>query len=303
MADKAPYGDVAYADPGYQKDGQKRYPIDTEAHVRAALSYINQADNASQYTAEQLASIKKRIYAAAKRFGIQTSDSSSGRTAVSVDVERRYTDLLVEVRAAEGRAPRIGGYAAKFNTYSRNLGSFVETVGGSFFNKSRGDGWPDVVCRFNHDDNMLLGTVAGRTLSLNVDTVGLPYLVEPPPSMRHVVELVERGDVQKSSFAFRTMEDDWGTTEDGGPLRTLVSGVLVDVAPVVSPAYVDTTAGLRSLAVRFDADPEEVRSMADAGELRRFFARTDSGAGAPVRRRTFGPSAATELLGRRNKPF
>ena len=32
---KKPYGDVEYADPGY-RDGQKRYPVDSETHVRAA---------------------------------------------------------------------------------------------------------------------------------------------------------------------------------------------------------------------------------------------------------------------------
>src|SRR5215831_8093109 len=36
-----PYGDVKYADPGYQSDGKKRYPIDTEKHIRAAWNYIN----------------------------------------------------------------------------------------------------------------------------------------------------------------------------------------------------------------------------------------------------------------------
>ena len=36
MAANEPYGAVTYADPGYQSDGVKRYPIDTEAHTRAA---------------------------------------------------------------------------------------------------------------------------------------------------------------------------------------------------------------------------------------------------------------------------
>jgi len=67
---KKPYGDVAYADPGYQKDKQKRYPINTAAHVRAAWSYINQDKNASLYTAAQLSRIKSRIKSAAKKFGI-----------------------------------------------------------------------------------------------------------------------------------------------------------------------------------------------------------------------------------------
>ena len=73
MADKTPYGGVTYADSGYQKDGVKRYPIDTEEHVRAAWSYINQRDNASKYSIDQLANIKDKIRAAAKKFGIEIS--------------------------------------------------------------------------------------------------------------------------------------------------------------------------------------------------------------------------------------
>jgi len=65
-----PYGNVTYADPGYQKDKKKRYPIDTAAHVRAAWSYINQGDNASLYTTAQLSRVKSRIKSAAKKFGI-----------------------------------------------------------------------------------------------------------------------------------------------------------------------------------------------------------------------------------------
>src|SRR5215471_3352972 len=73
---KKPYGDVEYADPGYQKDKQKRYPIDTEAHARAAWSYINQADNAAKYSSADLSKVKARIRAACKKFGITLSDDS-----------------------------------------------------------------------------------------------------------------------------------------------------------------------------------------------------------------------------------
>lgn len=61
-----PYGDVKYADPGYQSDGKARYPIDTEAHIRAAWNYINKEADASKYTAQQLSAIKRRIVAAWK---------------------------------------------------------------------------------------------------------------------------------------------------------------------------------------------------------------------------------------------
>jgi hypothetical protein len=61
-----PYGNVEYADDGMRSDGQKRYPIDTEAHIRAAWNYIHKPKNAKLYTKEQLDEIKARIVAAWK---------------------------------------------------------------------------------------------------------------------------------------------------------------------------------------------------------------------------------------------
>jgi hypothetical protein len=77
-ADLTPYGKVTYADPGYQADKQKRYPIDTAEHCRAAWSYINQERNSSKYTATQLRTIKNKIKAAATKCGITISDGEDG---------------------------------------------------------------------------------------------------------------------------------------------------------------------------------------------------------------------------------
>jgi Caudovirus prohead serine protease len=101
-----PYGNVMYADPGYQKDGVKRYPLDTDAHIRAAWSYINQAKNASKYSSSDLAKIKAKIRAAMKRIGADVSDAAErtpvteagdrdGETAPSEHVcEADYTALV-----------------------------------------------------------------------------------------------------------------------------------------------------------------------------------------------------------------
>jgi Family of unknown function (DUF6582) len=70
------YGDVHYADPGYQDDNKPRYPLDTKEHAKAAWSYINQAGNASKYSSSQLATIKGKIKAAAEKFGIEISEES-----------------------------------------------------------------------------------------------------------------------------------------------------------------------------------------------------------------------------------
>lgn len=231
--------------------------------------------------------------------GMRSGDLGDSVAAI---VERRYTLLPVEARGG-GSNPKIGGYAAVFNKASQNLGGFIEVVRGSFFNKSRGDGWPDVMARYNHENNMLLGTTAAGTLQLGIDEIGLGYEVMPPHSRADVVELVQRGDVRKSSFAFRVPSggEEWGLSDQGFPMRSLLSGQLVDVAPVNAPAYLDTTAALRSLAERFGADAEEVRSLAQNNELRRFFVRTDGP--APAKQRTLGAAAAVALLARKTDPW
>ena len=59
---KGKYGDVDFAD-----EKNKKYPIDTEAHIRAAWNYINKRANAAKYSADDAASIKRKIVAAWKR--------------------------------------------------------------------------------------------------------------------------------------------------------------------------------------------------------------------------------------------
>lgn len=185
---------------------------------------------------------------------------------MSKPTERRSVRGLVEVRAADG-VMRIGGYAAKFNTRSQNLGGFTETIAPGFFAKSEGDGFPGVMARYNHDDNWLLGTTAGQTLRVSVDDTGLDYEVDLPSFRADVYELVQRGDVQRSSFAFITHEDEWALDENGFPQRTLLSGQLVDVAPVNSPAYLDTSTGLRTLAEARSIPVDDVARMAAEGSL------------------------------------
>jgi HK97 family phage prohead protease len=91
-----PYGDVTYADPGYKDDGQKRYPIDTEAHCRAAWSYINMPKNQAGYTAEQVAAIKGRIRAALKRFGVQVSEAAALDYGQFADAMRKILEVPFE---------------------------------------------------------------------------------------------------------------------------------------------------------------------------------------------------------------
>ena len=313
--------DFAYVEDGGVKDKSgktvprslRHFPIQDAAHVRNALARAPQSPFGDK--------AMPKIVAAAKKFGIDVG-SDSGRSvaeSMGIDVERRYLGehkrstypvdgFRLEARAAADGSMHITGYGAVFTKQSRNLGGFVEQVAPDTFSRSALEGYPGTVARYNHDQNMLLGTVQGRTLSLSTDNIGLHYEVKPPQSRSDIVELVQRGDVAHSSFAFRVLPggDEWGITDQNYPLRTLHDVELVDVAPVVTPAYPDATAGLRSLALRFDAEYSEVRKMAEADELRKFFVVTGTPGARPkvtVKRGLLGAVAATELMARREDPW
>lgn len=307
MADK-PYGDVKYADP---KNG--KYPIDIEEHIRAAWSYINMPKNAAKYPLNgvTLSEVKARIQAAMKGIGADTSDgesqddSDSGGRSVPREQEWRLTPGVIEVRALSDGKQRIGGYGAVFGKESRPISGFVERVAPTAFNQSKQLGWPGVVCRLNHDKNQLLGTSEARTLTLRTDNIGLDYEVEPPQFRSDIVELVARGDIRNSSFAFHCPRggDEWRANDQGYPLRILHEVRLLDVAPVTGDeAYTDSTVGLRSLAAAMDAPFEEVRSLADADNLRKFFTRTDNRGPAPASPLPSGPQAMMRLMEKRHGP-
>lgn len=185
-------------------------------------------------------------------------------------MERRSTAGVVELRAAADGGKRIGGYALVYNRYSQNLGGYVEQCSPGLADKTIADG-ADVLARFQHDSDMLLGRVSAETLRLSADGTGVAYEADLPDTSyaRDLAALAGRGDVRHSSFAFRVMPDgdEWSLTEQGYPLRTLRNVQLVDVAPVVTPAYLDTTSGLRSLAEQRGLDLDDVRKAAEHNEL------------------------------------
>lgn len=78
----------SFADPGYQKDGQKRYPLDTKEEVQAASRYIGQKRNAARYTPAQVARIKARVQRAAKKFGVTIgADATTGGNEMELTAE------------------------------------------------------------------------------------------------------------------------------------------------------------------------------------------------------------------------
>ena len=79
------YGDVNYAD-----ETNKKYPLDSEKHVRAAASYFGMPKNREKYSADDQKKIDSNIAAAKKKFGIGEEvkkDDSMAEAAKSASVK------------------------------------------------------------------------------------------------------------------------------------------------------------------------------------------------------------------------
>jgi uncharacterized protein len=304
-----PDGAFAYIEEGGMRDpsgrtvprSKRHFPVQDEAHTRNALSRAPQSPFGKQAL--------PKILAAARKYGIKVSGSTRsafGEAPPDGFPERRFTRFPLEVRQAHPEDPKhIYGYAACFGKLSRKLGGFVEQVDPTAFNEARVANWPDVVCRFNHKDDLLLGTTHANTLELRVDHAGLLYDVVPPQSRQDIIEYCQRGDIRHSSFAFRVLPggDEWGVSEFNYPMRTLLGVQLVDVAPVLDPAYPDSTAAARalngaveSLSNWAQADPEEVRSRLSEGRGMDFFKVTHD-VGKPTTRTAPKPAPKPVMSG------
>lgn len=104
------YGDVTFAD-----EKNKKYPINTPAHIRAAWNYINKPKNAAKYDARDLRSIKSKIVAAWKD-KIDKAGPPSARKDKPAE-KAAYFDcvasMLIEKQASELIAKAAGELVGK----------------------------------------------------------------------------------------------------------------------------------------------------------------------------------------------
>jgi hypothetical protein len=115
---KSKYGDVTFAD-----EKNKKYPLDSETHVRAAWSYINMPKNAAKYSSEDVKTIKRKIKAAGKKYDIEFSDDGDDKedkaesslvyAAATIDLEGETPAEIVYMPQGEDITitPMVGGKA------------------------------------------------------------------------------------------------------------------------------------------------------------------------------------------------
>jgi HK97 family phage prohead protease len=176
------------------------------------------------------------------------------------EIERRtFTVQDVEARQAEDGTMRLRGYAAVFNDASVPL-PFKETIAPGAFRKTLSE-TPDVRLLINHEGLPLARTKNG-TLTLIEDERGLFMDAEIADTTegRDLYKLVERGDIDQMSFAFRVIRQKWN--EDRST-RTLTEVSLADgdVSVVTYPAYPTTTVEAREALNNAMAALKEGRAL------------------------------------------
>jgi HK97 family phage prohead protease/HK97 family phage major capsid protein len=190
-------------------------------------------------------------------------DDRQDRSASPV-LQRRTADARWEVREESNGTTGLRGYAAVFDAPAHG-----EVVTRSAFDRSLSEE-PVVELLFDHD-GIPMASTRGGTMTLSADDTGLvvdvPALDMDSPYVRSIVSAMRRGDLQKMSFAFYTVQDSYDSSRS---LRSLEDVELVDVSVVTRPWYDSTSVGLKSdplvlVESRDSATSEQAAQAADLG--------------------------------------
>lgn len=162
-----------------------------------------------------------------------------------------------EFRASEGAdGHTLEGYAAVFNEWTDirdSMGIYKERIAPGAFKRSIGQRTP--VLQFEHGTHPLFGSLPlGGINVLREDRKGLfvkarlsdNWLIEP------VRDAIRDGGVTGMSFRFRVVSDHWDKDTDGNETRTISEVELLELGPVVFPAYEKTSVAVRSLMGALD---------------------------------------------------
>ena len=160
----------------------------------------------------------------------------------------------IEIRTDEEKDSEIyaEGYALVFNSWSEDLGGFVETIEPSAL---EGSDLSDVRALFNHNADKVLARSSAGTLDLETDEKGLKFRFKIPNTSygKDIAENLKNGNIDQCSFGF--VLDDNGDSFDFDEKRSIYQRTLkkiksvMDISLVTYPAYSSTSAApaLRSI--------------------------------------------------------
>ena len=149
-----------------------------------------------------------------------------------------YTSFRIEAREQGSRT--VSGYGSVFNSQSEDLG-FIETIDPNAITDETIKR-SDVFATLNHDTDKILARCkyGSGSLELKCDDKGLYYRFDAPNTDLgdELLEYLNRGEIDSSSFAFTVKRDEWKNGDDGKHYRRILEiDQIFDISPVFCPAY------------------------------------------------------------------
>ena len=149
-----------------------------------------------------------------------------------------YRSFRIEAREQGSRT--VSGYGSVFNSQSEDLG-FIETIDPNAITDETIKR-SDVFATLNHDTDKILARCkyGSGSLELKCDDKGLYYRFDAPKTDLgdELLEHLDRGEIDSSSFAFTVKRDEWTKGDDGKSYRRILEiDQVFDISPVYCPAY------------------------------------------------------------------
>ena len=194
----------------------------------------------------------------------------------SFSEERAIPKVVEDTRTIEG-------YAVVFEKESRMMfdwwkeEKFIEVIKRGAITQDDLKNF-DIKALAEHDRGRLLARSfnGGGSLTLTVDDYGVLYRFEAPKTVdgETALELIKRGDIFGSSFAYTTDESknvNYSKRPDGSLLREVTKiDMMYDVSVVTDPAYFGTKVTVRNLEGFIDIPPLDETYKQQAQELRSY---------------------------------
>lgn len=192
----------------------------------------------------------------------------------SFSEERAIPKVVEDTRTIEG-------YAVVFEKESRMMfdwwkgKTFVEVIKRGAVTNDDLKKW-DIKALAEHDRSRLLARSynGNGSLTLTVDEYGVKYRFEAPNTVEgdNAIELIKRGDIFGSSFAYTTDESEnvnYTKRSDGSLLREVTKlDRIYDVSVVTDPAYFGTDVTVRNLDGFIDNPQKNESYKKDVEDLR-----------------------------------
>lgn len=199
-------------------------------------------------------------------------------------------DVVIEEREITTRSgetvrtPVVTGYASVFNSDSKLIRervedgtkrTFVERIAPGAFDRSLQEaakGTRVIDALWEHDRKAHLGSTRSGKLQLESDERGLRITLDASRLTPAQLDIIRDGDAGMSFGMSNQPRRVWSRRSDGLPEATVQELTLHEVSFTTTPAYVATTAAVRSLD-EFEAEEkssqqaEEVQSNDDSAKL------------------------------------